>query len=427
MNQRVVITGMGVVAPGALNLEAFHTMLYHGDSGIQFIQELADLGFSCQVGGMANPKSEPYKDCFNYFELNEASEFIKLATVAGLECWLDAGLKIPIPGSEKVDWDTGAIIGTGIGGIDTAGKKVIPMTDAGKVKRIGSFAIHNLMPSGPSAHLSSILGLGNQTTANSSACCTGTEAILAGMHRIKSGLAERMLVGGSECYSPYFWAGFDSLRALNRYSNDQPQKASRPMSASARGFIPASGSGIMMVESLDAAKKRGARIYAEVLGGALNSGGQRNGGSMTFPNKDGVIRCLKQTFQNSGVHPSDIQLISGHLTGTKADPVEIQNWNKVFRDAGTELPFINAPKSIFGHTLGAAGIIESIAVILQMKNDFIHASLNCEDVHPEIESIINETTIPHKRIDHSGIQHAIKASFGFGDVNSAIIFKAWEA
>ena len=172
------------------------------------------------------------------------------------------------------------------------------------------------MGSGVSARVSGLLALGNQVTSNSSACSTGAEAVVEGYQRIQAGLAERMLCGGTEGSSHYTWGGFDSMRVLCRKFNDEPEKASRPLSASAAGFVPGSGAGILHLESLESAESRGARIYAEVLGGALNCGGHRSGGSMTAPNPVGVQRCIREAVGAAGIQPHEIDAINGHLTAS---------------------------------------------------------------------------------------------------------------
>lgn len=156
------------------------------------------------------------------------------------------------------------------------------------------------MASGISAFLGGIIGCGNITTTNSSACSTGTEAILMAYDRITEGKAEIILAGSTSDSGPYIWGGFDAMRILPHKFNDNPTEASRPMSATASGFVPGSGAGAMVLESLESAKKRGATIYAEILGGHVNSGGQRNGGSMTAPNSIAVKQCIRQAVINSG-------------------------------------------------------------------------------------------------------------------------------
>jgi 3-oxoacyl-(acyl-carrier-protein) synthase len=346
----------------------------------------------------------------------------RMGCLAAVDAWTDAGLERPDPKDDTVFWDTGAIIGTGVGGLDTACEKVGPFTDAKKVRRLGSTTVEQVMGSGVAARVGGLLALGNQVTANSSACSTGNEAIIMGAERIQSGKAERMLCGGVEGATKYIWAGFDAMRVLCRTHNDRPEEASRPMSASAAGFIPGSGGGLVMVESLESAQARGARIHAEILGSGLNCGGHRTGGSMTAPNPDSVQRCIKLALEDAGISGEDIDAINGHLTATGADKTEVNNWSK-----GLEretLPWICSTKSMIGHGLGAAGAIESVAAILMVSKGFVHPSINCEDVHPEIERFAD--SIPHKLVELPEMKTIIKAGFGFGDVNSCLIFRKWE-
>ena len=180
------------------------------------------------------------------------------AFLAALEAWEDAGLERPEPNDDRVNWESGAVIGTGIGGLDTIGDTLVPLTDSGKSRRLGSTTVEKVMASSVSARVSGLLALGNQVTTNSSACATGTEAIALGSQRIRAGLAERMLCGGSEGASHYIWAAFDAMRVLCRASNDAPERASRPMSASAAGFVPACGAGVLVLEEMEFALARGA-------------------------------------------------------------------------------------------------------------------------------------------------------------------------
>jgi 3-oxoacyl-(acyl-carrier-protein) synthase len=243
-----------------------------------------------------------------------------------------------------------------------------------------------------------------------------------GADRIQSGKAERMLCGGVEGATKYIWSGFDSMRVLCRTHNDRPEEASRPMSASAAGFIPGSGGGLVMVESLESAQARGARIHAEILGTGLNCGGHRTGGSMTAPNPDSVQRCIKLALEDAGITGEEIDAINGHLTATGADKSEVNNWSKGLERE--KLPWICSTKSMIGHGLGAAGAIESVAAILMVSKGFVHPSINCEDVHPEIERFAD--SIPHKLVELPEMKTIIKAGFGFGDVNSCLIFRKWE-
>jgi 3-oxoacyl-(acyl-carrier-protein) synthase len=280
------------------------------------------------------------------------------------------------------------------------------------------------MASGISARISGQLALGNQVTTNSSACSTGTEALAMGLERIRSGLADRMLCGGAEAASHYIWSGFDAMRVLNRNSNDAPEKASRPLSASAGGFIPGAGAGVVLLESLESALDRGARIHAELAGGAVNCGGHRMGGSMTAPNPTSVQRCIGDALADAAVSPEDVDVINGHLTATGADPKEVGSWAKALRREPGHLPWITATKSMIGHALGAAGGIESVASILMVARGFVHPSINCEDVHPEIEP--HASSIPHNAIELPDLDVLVKAGFGFGDVNACLVFKRYK-
>lgn len=300
MMRRVVVTGMGVVAPNAHGLEAFENALREGRSGIRFIPELKELGFSCQVGGKPVDFDRVRDSYFDAETLLSMNENIGYASVAAVDAWRDAGFEVPSADSEEVNWDTGAVIGCGIGGMDTIANYVVPFVNERKVRRMGSTIVEQVMNSGPSARVASLLALGNQVTSNSAACSTGTEAIHDAMWRIRLGLAKRMLAGGSEGGSPYVWSGFDAMRVICRKFNDRPEAASRPMSASAAGFVPGAGSAILVLEDLETAVARGARIYAEVKGGAVNCGGQRQGGTMTAPNPEGVKRCIRMAIEDAG-------------------------------------------------------------------------------------------------------------------------------
>ena len=424
MKNRVVVTGMGIIAPNGHGIEAFEIALKKGVSGIRFIPDLEELKFGCRVAGVPENIDDI---CLKYFtdeQLLAMNSNIKFASIAAIDAWRDTGFEVPADDSESVDWDTGAIIGTGIGGMDTTGEKLVPFTNAGKTRRLGSTIVEQVMASGVSAKVSGFLGLGNQVTTNSSACSTGTEAIFDAVHRIRYGLAERMLAGGSEGASPYIWAGFDAMRVLNRTRNEEPDKASRPMSASAAGFIPGSGAGILMLENLDSALERGAKIYAEIIGGAINCGGQRLGGSMTAPNPTAVQRCIQNALTDAEIDGSQVDAINGHLTATFADPHEIKNWAKALGRTEQDFPLINATKSLVGHCLGAAGGLESVACVLQVYKGFVHGSVNCEDLHEELlpysSSIVQQTReTPELKIQ-------AKASFGFGDVNTCVLYKKWE-
>lgn len=418
---RVVITGMGIIAPNAHALNEFEQALKEGRSGIRFYQELADLNFSCQVAGVPQNIEDLKQKYFTAESLRAMNSSMIYASIAALDCWQDAGFLRPEPES-AVDWDTGAIIGTGIGGMDTIAESIVPTVNAGKVKRLGSTMVEQVMASAPSANIGGLLGLGGQVTTNSSACSTGTEALAEAFFAIRSGRIKRMLSGGTEGSSPYIWAGFDAMRVLARGFNERPSEASRPTSASASGFVPSSGAGILMLESLESAKARGAKIYAEILAASVNCGGQRNGGSISAPNSIAVQRCIREAIQVANIQSTEIDLINGHLTATMADPKEIANWQEALSCTPDTLPLINATKSLIGHGLGAAGGMECVASILQLARGFVHGSINAEDLHPKLEAYADRIV---RKTQTSDAKILAKASFGFGDVNACLIFRKW--
>jgi 3-oxoacyl-(acyl-carrier-protein) synthase len=423
LKRRVVITGMGIVSPNAHGVDNFEEALREGRSGIRFISELKELNFACQIGGVPQNFDIIRNSYFDQEQLMSINENIGYAAVSAIDAWRDAGFCVPDITDDRVDWDTGVIIGSGIGGMDTIINTLVPMVSQGKVRRMGSRVVEQVMNSATSASIAGLLALGNQATSNSSACSTGNEAIIEAMWRIRMGLATRMLAGGSEGPSPYIWAGFDSMRVICRKFNDQPEMASRPMSASASGFVPGSGAAVLVLEDLESALERGAKIYAELLGGAVNCGGHRMGGSITAPNPEGVKRCIRASVSDAGIDPAEIDAINGHLTATFADPYEVKNWSAALERGPENFPYINSTKSLVGHCLGATGAIESIAVVLQLFKGFLHPSVNCEDIHPDITEYGDK--IPQKCMDYPELRVIAKAGFGFGDVNSCLIFKKW--
>ena len=423
MRKRVVITGLGVAAPNAVGIDSFREAIQAGRSGISFQQNLADLKFSCQIGGIP-PVTEAIKhQYFTDLQLRQLnSSGIIYGVIAGMEAWQNAGLPIA---SDEPDWDSGIVFGTGILGIDKL-RESIYKVDEGQVRRLGSTVVVQTMTSGVSAFLGGMTGCGNQLTANSSACATGTEALLLGYERIVNGNAKRVLAGSCSDHGPYIWGGFDAMRVMPYQFNDSPERASRPLSATASGFVPGSGAGALVLESLESALERSAPIYAEVLGGHLNSGGQRGGGTMTAPNAAAVKRCIQQAMIAADIQPEAIDLIDGHLTATIKDPAEVSAWCDALGRKGADFPFINSLKSMIGHCLSAAGSIECVAAVLELKHGFMYPSINCEDVHPDIAAMIGPDKIPNELV-RKDINVIAKANFGFGDVNACVILTKFQS
>ena len=419
-NRRVVITGLGVVSPNGIGVSTFSQAIKEGKSGIRYQPQLHDLLFSCQIAGQPQLSPELALKYFTPLELrNFNSTGILYGVIAGIDAWKDAGLSLP----EKLEpeWSSGTIFGAGTSGIDKFRESIYKLDDL-QMRKLGSTVVQQTMLSGVSAYLGGKLGLGNQVSTNSAACITGVESILMGYERILLGKAERMLCGSTSDSGPYIWAGFDAMKVCTYKYNNDPEAGSRPMSATASGFVPGSGAGALVLESLTSALDRGAKIYAEVLGGHINSGGQREAGSMTAQNRTAVQRCIKEALENSNVHANEIDAINAHLTATGKDTDEIKNWCKALNRNGINFPYISALKSQIGHCLSASGSIECVAAILQLYEGFLFPNLNCEDLHPEIA----EAVAPEKittAYEKKEINIIAKASFGFGDVNACVIFK----
>ena len=247
MERRVVITGLGVVSPNGVGIDNFTTAIKNGTSGVEFYNELKELNFSCCIGGIPKVSEVLKRNYFTELQLrNFNSSGILYGCMAGMDAWKDAGLSI----TESSDKDSGTIFGAGTSGVEKF-REAIYKLDAKNVRRLGSTVVAQTMASGVSAYLGGILGLGNQVTTNSSACATGTEAILMGFDRIKAGRAKRMVVGSTSDHGAYLWGGFDAMHVLTYKHNESPKTGSRPMSATASGFVPGSGAGAMVIESLN--------------------------------------------------------------------------------------------------------------------------------------------------------------------------------
>ncbi len=412
---------MGVAAPNGIGLEEFEQAIRKGKSGIRFQEKLKELKFSCQIAGEPQVTQEMLEQYFSPLQLRGLNcSGIVYGTIAGVDAWKDAGL--PAKNPEEPDFDSGIIFGTGLLGADKF-REAIHLIDDGKTRRLGSTSVLQTMASGVSAYLNTMLGCGNLVTTNSSACTTGTEAVLMAYDRIKAGKAKRILAGSCGDSGPYIWGGFDAMRILPHKYNQNPETASRPMSESASGFVPGSGAGALLLEDMESAQERGASIYAEVLGGHINSGGQTGGGSMTAPNSEAVQRCIRKALEETGLKSAEIDGINGHLTATAMDPTEIENWSQALGRKGENFPLINSLKGMTGHCLSAAGSIECVASVLQLKKEFFFGNLNSEDLHPEILKLIGRKNVPEKTQELK-LTTIAKASFGFGDVNAVVLFRA---
>lgn len=420
MKQRIAITGIGVAAPNGIGVKAFEEALRHQVSGIRFLQTLAEASFACQVGGVPEVPEDLLNHRFDPLTRRFlTSSGIQFGILAAWEAWEMAGLPL---GKEETYWEIGACFGTGLAGVEPL-RDAIYQVDQGQVRRLGSRVVEQTMPSGISAYLTGIFGLGGPVMTNSSACATGTESVILAAEAIRAGKAKVMMAGSCDSFGPHIWGGFDSMRVLARHANDQPTLASAPLSDHAAGFVPAAGAGALILEDWDHALARGVPILAEYLDGATLAGGQRNGGTMTAPNPEGVRRCLTTAMQRAEVLPQDIDLISGHLTSTMGDRAEVAHWAAVLNG---HFPFLQAPKTYVGHCLAAAGAIEAVSCVLQLQKHFIFGNANSRPLHPDIAAIWPEDKIPTHTLSQQTTKVVAKSSFGFGDVNACFFLKRCE-
>jgi 3-oxoacyl-(acyl-carrier-protein) synthase len=425
MSQRVVVTGMGVVAPNAIGCSDFDLALRSGRSGVQHDARLQTMGFACQVSAVPTIPHTLLQEEFDSLTRRFlTSSGLVYGLLAAREAWRMADLPFPTP--DQAPWiDAGAQFGTGLSGVEPL-REAIYKVDEGKVRKLGSRVVEQTMASGISAWLCGMFGLGNQCSTNSSACATGTESIILAAERIRQGKAKLMLAGSCDSEGPYVWGGFDSMRVLVRNANQHPEQASAPLSAHAAGFVPGAGAGALILESLEHAQSRGATILGEYLGGAINSGGQLQGGTMTASNPEAVVRAMQLALKDAQISGSEVDCINGHLTATMGDAKEVKNWQKALGIPEGSFPFINSTKSMIGHCLGAAGSIEAVACLLQLQGGYVHPSINATPLHPDIAQLLPESAVPQTALKVPNLKVIAKSGFGFGDVNAVLLLKKWE-
>lgn len=423
MNNRVVITGLGLVSPIGIELEDFVSNLKQGKSGVRFFEKDSkydfNLNYSCLV-----ENTSTYDNVFEKYKLYNITDAVKFAILASYKALENSKLLDQYEKLQNADYDTGVILGTLAGQKDLTLSTNYVLQNRG-CRYLRSNIAEQAMYSGASSLISGIWALANYNSTSSMACASSTDAIVQSYYRIKFGLAKRMLAGGYDSVSDYLIGIFKSLGIIVTNNYEKPEYASCPLSVNASGFVPGEGAGVLVLEDLETAIKRGATIYGEIIGASSNAGGQRNGGTMSAPSNEGVQKCMKDCMINANINSSEIDYVSGHLTSTMADVLEVNNISKVLEREARDFPYISSLKSMIGHTLGAAGAIETIAALMQMKESFLHPSLNCTPLHPEIEKIVDNSKIPQTTMNDIDINTIMKLSFGFGDVNSCLIIKKY--
>ena len=401
--RRVVVTGIGVVSPIGNNQKEVKDSLFNNKSGISFCKDYSDLGFRSHIHGDININFEDFLDKKDLRFMGDGAAYTAIAMKEAIE---DANLDDKLISNPL----TGLIAGAG--GPSTINLlKSFDITREKGPKRVGPFMVPKCMSSSISACLSTMFKIKGLNYSITSACSTSAHCIGVGFDNIKYGNQNIVFAGGGEELDWTLSVLFDSMGALSSKYNDTPQKASRPYDANRDGFVIAGGGGILVLEEYEHAKKRGAKIYGEILGHFANSDGH----DMVAPSGEGAVRCMTNALKNTDLR---IDYINAHGTSTPVGDIqEIEAIKKVFSNKGY-VPKITSTKSLTGHSLGATGVHEAIYTLIMMNHNFISGSSNIETPDPLIEDI----DIPRKTIDNININTALSNSFGFGGTNATLIF-----
>ncbi len=417
--RRVVVTGMGIACPLGLGVEHVWRRLINSESGITAIRSFETKDLPCKIAGQIPSGSRVSNklDIGEWIPLKDQKKmdrFIHLALVAGIEAVEDAGW---LPQSEEDRCATGVMIGSGIGGLNTIAEAALLIAQ-GKSRRISPFFIPSALINLASGHLSIRYGFKGPNHSAVTACATGVHAIGDAARLIMLGDAEVMVAGGTEAaVCELGIAGFCASRALSTGFNDRPTAGSRPWDKDRDGFVMGEGAGVLVLEHLEHARRRGAKIYAEVTGYGMSGDAYH----ITAPAEghDGAFRSMQAAMRNGRMGPDDIQYVNAHGTSTPlGDDLELEAVERLFGQAARGLA-MSSTKSAVGHLLGAAGAIESIFSILAIRDGIAPPTLNLE--HPSRQTVID-------RVANSSqgrkIRRALSNSFGFGGTNASIIFSA---
>ncbi|MGA3397716.1 MAG: beta-ketoacyl-ACP synthase II [Acetobacteraceae bacterium] len=417
--RRVVVTGMGIACPLGVGVEHVWRRLINAESGISAIQAFDTKDVPCKVAGQVPPGSRatggldigefvPVKD------QKKMDRFIHLAMAAGTEAVEDSGW---VPESEEDRDATGVMVGSGIGGLQTIYEGSV-LVSQGKARRLSPFFIPSALINLGSGHLSIKYGFKGPNHSVVTACATGVHAIGDAARLIMWGDADVMVAGGAEAtVCEIGIAGFCASRALSTGFNDRPREASRPWDKDRDGFVMGEGAGVLVLEELEHARKRGAKIYAEVAGYGMSGDAYH----ITAPAEghDGAFRSMKAAMKNGGIAPAEIQYVNAHGTSTPlGDDLELEAVERLFGDAAKGLA-MSSTKSATGHLLGAAGAVEAIFSILAIRDGVAPPTLNLEA--PSRDSVIDRVA---KTAQERKISLALSNSFGFGGTNASVIFRA---
>jgi len=409
LGRRVVVTGMGLVVPIGIGTEIAWKNVCEGKSGIgrltRFDPEGFDTRISAEVKGF-NPELYIEKK-----EVKKMDLFIQYALAATKEAVEDSGLSITSENGDRI----GVIVGTGLGGLPTIEKYHQILMERGP-GRISPFFIPMLIANLASGQIAIQYGAKGPNTCVVTACATGGHCIGDAFRAIVYGDADAVIAGGTESnITPLTIGGFNAMKALST-RNDEPEKASRPFEKNRNGFVIAEGAGIVMLEELEFARKRNAKIYAELIGYGYT--GDAYHITAPSPDGDGAIRCMKMAIKDAGLKPEEIDYINAHGTSTQLnDLTETIAIKKVFGDYAKRIP-ISATKSMTGHLLGAAGSTEAIFTILALRDGILPPTINYEEPDPECD-LDYVPNVARRQHLNTGMSNA----FGFGGTNATLIFK----
>ncbi len=404
--RRVAVTGLGIVCPIGNDKDEVSDSLRTGRSGIEACRTYREMGFRSHIHGGPNIdlSSAVDRKVGRFMGAGAAYNYLAMEQAVA-----DAGLPENLVSNER----TGLIMGSG--GPST--KNLLLAFDTARNKgarRVGPFMVTRTMSSTNSACLATPFKIKGVSYSISSACATSAHCIGTGAELIQLGKQDIVFAGGGEELDWTMTILFDAMGALSSKYNDTPERASRAFDVDRDGFVIAGGGGVLVLEELDHARSRGAKIYAELVGYGVTSDGH----DMVQPDGDGAVRCMKQALATVDV---PVDYINAHATSTPiGDTRELQAIKKVF---GTRVPLINSTKSLTGHSLGAAGVHEAIYSLLMLEGDFISASANIDNLDPEADGL----PIVVERRDDAGVKCAMSNSFGFGGTNASLVFKRLDA
>jgi 3-oxoacyl-[acyl-carrier-protein] synthase II len=411
--RRVVITGMGLVSPLGNDLKSFWDNLSNGRSGIGPITLFDVTQYDCRIAGEVK-NFDPAAWFNNPRDARRSDRFTQLAVAAAKTALADSGLALPAANPDRI----GVMVGSGIGGLKTMEDQHTILMNRGP-SRISPFMIPMLISNMASGIISMEHGLQGPNYATVSACATSAHGIGEAWRMIREGDADSFVAGGSEAaIVPLGIGGFGAMKALST-RNDEPTRASRPFDKGRDGFVMGEGAGILVMEELEHAKARGANIYAEIAGYGLSADAYH----MTTPleNGEGAQRCMRMALKKAGLNPEQVDYVNAHGTSTPVgDLCETRAVKAVFGQHAHQLS-VSSTKSMTGHLLGAAGVVESIACIMAIQNSLVPPTINLEN--PEEECDLDFTPLTAKE---RKIRVAVNNSFGFGGHNATLIIRAFE-